>query len=98
MGVGIRAGLGMGVGRCGQVWASLGRYGQGWAKMGRSGWVILIGWGWVIWLVGGCGCGCGWVWVDAPFSNTWAYVVSLAFLGGFRGLSVGALLRILTMS
>ena len=46
----------------------MGRYGQRWAKAGRSGWVRLIGQGWVTWVVGGCGyaCrsrgGCGQVW------------------------------------
>ena len=56
--MGMRAGLGVGVGGCGQVWASLGRYEQRWAKMGRSGWIILIERGRVIWLVGGCGHSC----------------------------------------
>ena len=57
-------------GGCGWVWASLGQYGQSWAKVGRSGWVRLIGRGWVTWEMGRCGyvCrsrgGCGWVWAS----------------------------------
>ena len=47
-GVGMRAGLGVGVGEIG----------QGWAKVGRSGWVRLIGQALVIWIVGGYGDAC----------------------------------------
>ena len=39
---------GLGMGECGQIWA----------KVGRSGWVRLIGRGWVTWEVGGCGYAC----------------------------------------
>ena len=47
----MRAGPGVGVGGCGQIWAR-------WAKVGRSGWVRLIDRGWVTWIVGGCGYAC----------------------------------------
>ena len=58
MGVGICAGLVVGVDGCGQRWA----------KAGKSGWVRLIRWGWMTWLADGgwYACrsrgGCGWVW------------------------------------
>ena len=70
------AGLGLGVGGCGQVLADMDKGGQRWAKVGRSGWVRLIGLGLVTWEVRGCGyaCrsrgGCRWMWVGALFSNT----------------------------
>ena len=57
-------------GGCGCLGASLVIYGQEWAKVDRSGWVRLIGQGWVTWLVGGCGYTCrsrggrGQVWAD----------------------------------
>ena len=48
-------------------------------KVARSGWVRLIGQGWVIWLVGGCGYayrsrdGCGLVWASLSiYGQTWA--------------------------
>ena len=40
----MHAGLGVGVGKFGQIWA----------KVGSSGWIRLIGRGLVIWPVGGC--------------------------------------------
>jgi hypothetical protein len=56
---------------CCELWASLGRHGQGLAEVGMSGWVSLIRWEWVMFLVVGYGYvywsrgGCGqiWVWV-----------------------------------
>ena len=51
------------------VGVGVGRYGQGLAKLTRSGWVRLIGRGWMTWLVGRCGYACrsrvgGQVWAD----------------------------------
>ena len=48
----------------------VGKFGQRWAKAGKSGWVRLIRWGWVTWVMGVCGyaCrsrgGCVQVWAD----------------------------------
>ena len=51
------------------------------AKVGRSGWVRLIGQGWMIWLVSRCGYGCrsrggcGWVWTTLGiYGQRWAKV------------------------
>ena len=59
----------------------VGKYGQGWAKVGRSGWVRLIGLGWVTWPVVGCGYACrsrgecGWVWASlGRYGQGWAKV------------------------
>ena len=60
--MGIRAGLGVGVGKFGQIWAKVGKGGQVWiGQTDRRHQVI--------WIVGGCeyacrsrgSCGCGWL-------------------------------------
>ena len=60
------------------MWVSVGvvefgYYGKGCAKVGLSRRVGLIGWGWLIYLVGPCACrsrdGCGLVWLVAQFSK-----------------------------
>ena len=80
----------------GWVWASLGTYGQRWENVDWFWWVRLIGWGWVIWLVGECwyACrfrvGCGQVW--AYMGKGWQRRASLDgsdWLGGVGDMASG---------
>ena len=74
MGVGMRAGLGVGVGGYGQVWADMGKGWQVW--MGQTDRA-----GWMTWEVGGCGYVCrsrgGFGWLLASlgrYGQRWAKV------------------------
>ena len=67
----MRAGLGVGVGKFGQIWAKVGRFGS----------IRLIGQGWVTLEVGGCGYTCRsrdgyrWVWESlGRYGQGWAKV------------------------